>query len=80
MESGRKVKEESLDLRKDSFKLTKEMKGRLSDTEVDSVNRFDDGVRILDDIDEVDEVIPESEKEEFEIDGFVKYGHITVIR
>ena len=53
MESGRKVKEESLDLRKDSFKLTKEMKGRLSDTEVDSVNRFDDGVRILDDIDDL---------------------------
>jgi len=53
MESGRKVKEESLDLRKDSFELTKELKGRLSDTEVESVNRFDDGVRILDDIDDL---------------------------
>jgi NACalpha-BTF3-like transcription factor len=53
MESGRKVKEDSLELRKDNFELTKEMKGRLSDTEVESVNRFDDGVRILDDIDDL---------------------------
>lgn len=53
MASGQKVREESLDIRKEKLDIDKKMKGRLSDKEVKDITALDDGMRIIEDIENI---------------------------